>query len=91
MATAAKTLTGTVVSTAMNKTITVLINFQKMEKRVHKVVRRSKKLLVHDENGIAKLGDIVTVAECRPLSKRKRHTLLAVIEQKKTEDHIPNI
>lgn len=79
----AKILEGRVIGTKMQKTITVLIEYHKKDKRVEKVIRRSKKLLVHDEEQKAKVGDIVRIKETRPLSRRKRHTLVEILKTEK--------
>lgn len=75
----ARTLEGRVVSTKMDKTLTVLIERQEQHSVFGKILRRSTKLHVHDEAGEAHEGDFVRVAECRPLSKTKHHKLVAVI------------
>lgn len=66
-----RTVQGTVVSDAAEKTIVV-----KVERRVRhpvykKFITRSKKYMAHDEGNSAKAGDVVRIRECRPLSKRK--------------------
>lgn len=71
---------GLVIAAKMQKTVTVLIEYHKKDRRVEKVIRRSKKLLVHDEEGRAKVGDVVKIVETRPLSRRKRHRLLEIIK-----------
>ena len=64
-------LQGAVVSDANDKTITVLVERRFMHPMVKKVVRRSKKYRAHDENNSFKVGDIVRIEECRPISKNK--------------------
>lgn len=66
-----RTLSGKVVSTTMNKTATVLIDDMRLNKKYQKKYRVSKKYHVHDEAGEAKVGDVVTFVECRPISKTK--------------------
>lgn len=73
-----KTRVGVVVSDKMTKTIVV-----KVERRVphpifKKIVRKTSKFYAHDENGLAKEGDKVLIAETRPLSKLKRWELIEV-------------
>jgi small subunit ribosomal protein S17 len=46
-----------------------------------KFIRRTSKILVHDENNECRVGDTVTIAECRPLSKRKAWRLVQVVER----------
>jgi small subunit ribosomal protein S17 len=64
-------LQGAVVSDANDKTITVLVERRFMHPMVKKVVRRSKKYRAHDENNNFKIGDVVRIEECRPISKNK--------------------
>ncbi len=73
--------TGLVVSTGMQKTITVKIDAMKMHQKYQKSYRVSRKYHVHDEKGDAKVGDMVEFKECRPLSKTKRWTLTAVLKK----------
>lgn len=75
-----RTLTGKVVSNKMDKSITVLIERLVKHPKYGKYIRRSTKLHAHDENNVCQEGDIVTIAECRPLSKTKTWTLVAVVE-----------
>ena len=72
-------LTGQVVSTKMDKTIAVLIERRVVHPIYKKYLRKSTKLLAHDETGECKEGDLVAIEECRPLSKRKAWRLQRVI------------
>ena len=72
-----RTLTGKVVSNKMDKSITVLIERRVQHPVYGKFIRRSTKLHAHDENNVCKQGDVVTIAECRPLSKLKRWEVVA--------------
>ncbi len=72
-------VTGKVVSTKMNKTIAVEIERLVKHPRYGKFMRRTTKLLAHDENNESKPGDTVSIAECRPLSRRKNWRLVAVL------------
>ena len=74
-----KTRVGEVVSDAQDKTIVVRIDQRTAHKIYKKIITRSKKYHVHDENGDAKVGDIVKIVETRPLSKLKRWRLVEVI------------
>ena len=76
-----KVYTGRVVSDKMDKTITVLVESYKVHRLYGKRVKYSKKLKAHDENNVAKVGDIVRVMETRPLSKTKRYRLVDVVEE----------
>lgn len=75
-----RTLTGKVVSDKMEKSITVLIERRVQHPVYGKMIRRSTKLHAHDENNVAKIGDIVTIKESRPISKTKAWTLVEVVE-----------
>ena len=74
---------GVVVSDAMEKTIVVRIDVAQKHERYGKVVRRSSKLHVHDEQNTAGIGDLVRVVETRPLSATKHWRLLEVLEKAK--------
>jgi small subunit ribosomal protein S17 len=76
-----KTLVGQVVSNRMDKTMCVLIERRVKHPLYHKYVRRSTKLLAHDENNECREGDLVMIEECRPLSKRKAWRLTRILEQ----------
>ena len=74
-----RTLTGRVVSTKMQKTIAVEIERLVRHEMYGKFIRRTTKLLAHDENGESKEGDTVQITPCRPLSRRKSWKLLKVV------------
>ncbi len=76
-----KVYTGKVVSDKMDKTITVLVETQKKHALYGKRVKVSKKFHAHDENSVAKIGDVVTIIESRPLSKTKKFALLEVVQK----------
>ena len=67
-----RVMQGTVVSDKGEKTVVVRVDRRFMHPLVKKVVRRSKKFAAHDETNICKVGDKVSIRECRPISKRKR-------------------
>jgi len=73
-----KVYTGIVVSDKMDKTITVVVDTYKKSPLYRKSIRVSKKFHVHDEEGLAGIGDSVTIMETRPMSKTKRFRLLEV-------------
>ena len=81
----ARTLTGTVVSNKMNKTISVSVERLVKHPTYGKYVRRTTKLLAHDENNECRAGDTVAIAECRPLSRHKAWRLVRVIERASAE------
>jgi small subunit ribosomal protein S17 len=74
----ARTLEGRVISNKMANTVTVLIERQVQHPLLGKIIRRSTKLHAHDETG-ANEGDVVRIAECRPLSKTKHHRVVAIV------------
>jgi small subunit ribosomal protein S17 len=76
-----RTVTGTVVSDRMDKTITVLIERKVQHPVYGKIIRRSSKVHAHDENNDCRVGDLVTVVECRPLSKTKCWMLKSIDER----------
>lgn len=78
---ARKVYQGRVVSDKMDKTITVQIDTYKTHPVYGKRVKYSKKYKAHDENNAAKIGDIVTIMETRPLSATKRFRLLDIVEK----------
>ncbi|TAG09043.1 MAG: 30S ribosomal protein S17 [Verrucomicrobia bacterium] len=74
-----KTRVGVVISDKMNKTIVVEHIARVPHPKFNKIVKRSKKYYVHDENGQAKIGDRVKIVETRPLSKLKCWSLAEVL------------
>lgn len=77
----AKTLTGVVSSNRGDKTIVVTVATPKTHPIYKKQYTFSKKVMAHDEENSAQMGDKVVIAESRPLSKNKRYTLTKVIER----------
>lgn len=76
-----RTVTGKVVSSKGDKTIVVMVERKVKHPVYGKFLRRSTKLTAHDETNQCREGDVVTVEECRPLSKRKTWMLVSVVEQ----------
>ena len=76
-----RTVTGTVVSNSMDKTITVLVERRVQHPVYGKIVRRSSKVHAHDEHNACGVGDTVTVTECRPLSRTKTWMLQSIDEK----------
>ena len=74
-----KTRVGTVISDKMDKTIVVEHIARVPHPKFNKIVKRSKKYYVHDEDSQAKIGDRVRIVETRPLSKLKRWTVQEVL------------
>jgi small subunit ribosomal protein S17 len=77
----ARTLTGRVVSTKMQKTVAVEIERLVRHDVYGKYIRRTTKLLAHDETGASHEGDLVKIAPCRPMSRRKSWKLVEVLEK----------
>ena len=75
------TKTGQVVSTKMAKTIVVEVTRQKSHSLYRRVISRSKKFYAHDENNMARVGDVVLIEETRPMSRLKRWRLKQVIQR----------
>jgi small subunit ribosomal protein S17 len=80
-----RTLTGTVVSDKMDKTVTVLVERQVMHPVIGKVVKRTKKYHAHNDNNDAKMGDRVLIQECKPLSKTKAWRVAKLVERARPE------
>ncbi len=76
-----RTLTGKVVSDKMNKTITVLVERKVKHSLYGKIMVRSKRYHVHDENNEFNAGDMVVIEECRPLSKTKAWRVIKLMEK----------
>jgi len=74
-------LTGKVVSNKMDKTIAVSVERLVKHPTYGKYIRRTTKLLAHDESGTSREGDLVIIAPCRPMSRRKSWRLLEVVQK----------
>ena len=74
-----RTIEGRVVSNKMQKTVTVLLERQVQHPLYGKIVRRSTKVHAHDEKSECKEGDLVRIAECRPMSKTKNWRVVEVL------------
>lgn len=74
-----RVIQGTVVKRSGDKTVSILVERRMMHTKYHKIVKRSKKYLIHDEKNELNVGDLVAAVECRPLSKSKSFTLQAVL------------
>ena len=78
-----KTRVGVVVSDKMDKTITIAVKYRVRHPLYGKIMNRTAKLKVHDENNECGVGDTVRVMETRPLSKDKRWRLVEIVEKAK--------
>jgi len=74
-------LTGRVVSNAMDKTITLVVERRVRHPLYGKFIRRSTKIHAHDEANECNLGDLVAVEQCRPLSKTKSWRVMDILEK----------
>jgi len=74
-----KLQSGVVINNKMEKSIVVKIERKIKHPIYKKTIKRSKKYVAHDEKNECKIGDLVQIAECRPLSKRKRFRLHKLI------------
>lgn len=78
-----KELTGVVVSDKMDKTVVVMVESLAKNPLYGKYIRKRKKYMAHDEENSCKIGDRVLIEETRPLSKRKRWRVKAILERAK--------
>lgn len=69
---------GAVVSKSGDKTIKITVERKVLHPKYHKIVKRFKNYMVHDEKNEATIGDIVTAVECRPMSKNKSFRVKSV-------------
>ena len=76
-----RTLTGTVVSDKMDKSIVVLVERRVKHAVYGKYLTKSSKLKAHDETNQCKIGDVVTISESRPISKTKSWSLVKIDER----------
>ncbi len=73
-------ISGKVVKKAGDKTVTILVERKVMHPRYHKIVKRFKKYLVHDETNSVNIDDKIVAIECRPLSKTKSFRLKEIVQ-----------
>jgi small subunit ribosomal protein S17 len=74
-----RVIQGTVIKKAGDKTATVLVERKVLHPKYHKIVKKFKKYLIHDEENATNVGDSVTAIECRPMSKRKAFRLKEIV------------
>jgi len=86
-----RVLTGVVTSDKADKTITVQIERKVKHPLYGKIIKRSTKVHAHDEGNTATIGDVVTVQECRPLSKSKTWMLLETANKVATAEAKENV
>ena len=78
---AQRTVIGRVVSDKMDKTVSIAIERLVKHPVYGKYIRRTSKLMAHDENNVCKAGDRVTISECRPIAKNKAWRVVDVVER----------
>jgi small subunit ribosomal protein S17 len=76
---------GRVVSNKMQKSVTVSVERLVRHPVYGKFIRRTTKIMAHDEDGSCRQGDLVAISECRPISKRKAWRVVEIIERAPTE------
>jgi small subunit ribosomal protein S17 len=76
-----KVFVGTVVSDKMDKTITVAVESKARHPLYNKLIKRVKKVTAHDEDNVAKKGDVVKIMGTRPMSKTKRFRLVEIVKE----------
>lgn len=76
-----KTRQGAVISNKMDKSVVVMVERLVRHKLYGKYIRRHIKYMAHDPNNECRIGDIVKIEECRPLSKTKRWRVRSIVER----------
>lgn len=76
-----KTRQGVVVSDKMNQSVVVRVDRTVRHPLYKKIMRRSKKYMAHDQENTCRVGDVVRIMECRPISRRKRWRLVEVLQK----------
>ena len=84
-----RVIQGTVVSDKMQKTVVVSVERKKKHRLYHKVVTVTDRYKAHDENDNCKLGDIVRIEECRPMSREKRWRVIEILTRGDVADVAP--
>jgi small subunit ribosomal protein S17 len=84
-----RVLQGTVVSDKMDKTVVVTVVRRKKHRLYHKVMSLTNRYKAHDEHNACKLGDVVRIQECAPISKEKRWRVIEVLTRGDVADVAP--
>lgn len=84
-----RVIQGTVVSDKMQKTVVVSVERKKKHRLYHKVVTVTERYKAHDDNDSCKLGDIVRIEECRPMSRDKRWRVIEILTRGDVADVAP--
>ena len=83
--TARREMTGRVVSTKMQKTVSVAVERVVRHPVFGKYIRRTTKLLAHDEENACREGDLVSIVECRPISRHKSWRVAQILQRAETQ------
>ncbi len=83
-----KSMTGTVVSDKMDKTVVVIVERRFSHPKFKKVVKTTQRYKVHDEKNECRSGDLISMRETRPLSKDKRWRLSEIIKKARVEEKV---
>jgi small subunit ribosomal protein S17 len=86
-----RTLVGQVISSKMNKTITVLVERTVKHPKYGKYIKRSSKLHAHDEENLCQEGDVVMIEQCRPISKTKAWRLHKIVTRQHKGDDVNKV
>lgn len=89
MAERQKSLNGTVVGDKMEKTVVVQVDHTTRHRLYHKIMKRSKRYLAHDDHLEAKIGDKVRIMEMRPMSRLKRWRVAEIVERGEVAEVAP--
>jgi len=84
-----RVIQGTVVSDKMQKTVVVSVERKKKHRLYHKVVTVTERYKAHDDKDSCKLGDVVRIEECRPMSKDKRWRVIEILTRGDVADVAP--
>jgi len=79
---------GRVVSNKMQKSVTVVVERLVKHPAYGKFIRRTTKVMAHDEEGTCRAGDTVAIVECRPISKRKAWRVVEIVERAPVETEV---
>jgi small subunit ribosomal protein S17 len=75
------TMTGAVVSISGDKSIQVASEYKVKHPKYGKYIKKKMKIAAHDQNNISRIGDLVQIAECRPISKSKNWRVVKVVKK----------
>lgn len=82
-----KVLVGRVVGDKMQKTVVVAVQYLRRDRLYQRMVRHTKKFMVHDDASSASVGDLVRIRESRPISRMKHFVLVEVVESSALRGH----